>query len=272
MTGFLVVNAYLEGEKFNTLHKHLINCAESMGISLKLKNNEEMLFSDEACDFVLFWDKDVNLAKRLENRGYKVFNSARSIELCDVKAKTYLALEGIVKQPETLVAPLSFFDADYSDFAKKAADKLGLPLVFKECCGSFGEQVYLCSTVDEIVSHINGKPFLLQEFIADSNGEDVRLEIVGGRCVAAMKRSNKSDFRSNLTNGGTAVPYTPAAEEAELAVKACNALGLTFGGVDILHGGYVCEVNSNAHIINLLDVTGIDVAPLIFNEIFKQIK
>ena len=68
MTGILVVNAYLRGEKFDTLHKHLVDTAESMGISLKIKNNEEMLFCIEACDFVLFWDKDVNLAKMLENR------------------------------------------------------------------------------------------------------------------------------------------------------------------------------------------------------------
>ena len=270
MTGFLVVNAYLEGETFNTLHNHLLNCAESMGISLKLKNNEEMLFCDEACDFVLFWDKDVNLATLLENRGYRVFNSARSIELCDDKAKTYLALDGIVKQPKTVVAPLSFYGADYCSFAEKASQKLGLPLVFKECCGSFGEQVYLCNTVDEIMSRINGKPFLLQEFITDSEGEDVRLEIVGGKWVAAMKRSNKNDFRSNITNGGTAVPYTPTDDEISLAVTACKTLGLTFGGVDILRGGYVCEVNSNAHIINIMNVTGVDVTPLIFDEIIDR--
>ncbi|MBR2277600.1 MAG: RimK family alpha-L-glutamate ligase [Eubacterium sp.] len=271
MTGFLVTNAYLKGEKFDTLHNHLVNCAESMGISLKLKNNEEMLFCDEACDFVLFWDKDVNLAKKLENKGVPVFNSARSIELCDDKAKTYLALENTVKQPATIVAPLSFYGADYRSFAQKAAVELGFPLVFKERFGSFGEQVFLCNTVDEILSHISGKPFLLQEFIKEASGEDVRVEIVDGRCVSAMKRSNKNDFRSNITNGGTAVPYTPTDDEVANAVKACKTLGLTFGGVDILGGGYVCEVNSNAHIINLMNVTGVDVAPQIFDTIKTKI-
>ena len=267
MTGILVVNAYLTGEKFDTLHNHLVDCAKSMDISLKIKNNEEMLFCTDECDFVLFWDKDVNLAKSLENRGLRVFNSARSIALCDDKAKTYLALEGKVKQPKTIIAPLSFFDADYGNFAKKSAEILGLPLVYKECFGSFGEQVFLCRTVDEIMSHINGKPFLLQEFIADSEGEDIRLEIVGGKCVAAMKRTNKNDFRSNITNGGTALPYTPTEDEINAAVTACSTLGLTFGGVDILRGGYVCEVNSNAHIINIMNTTKIDVAEHIFNTI-----
>ena len=112
---------------------------------------------------------------------------------------------------------------------------------------------------------------MLQEFIKEASGEDVRVEIVDGRCVSAMKRSNKNDFRSNITNGGTAVPYTPTDDEVANAVKACKTLGLTFGGVDILGGGYVCEVNSNAHIINLMNVTGVDVAPQIFDTIKTKI-
>ncbi len=271
MTGILAVNAYLHGEKFDTLHKHLLDAAAHLDISLKIKNNEELIFCDERPDFVLFWDKDVMLARTLEQRGIPVFNSAASIALCDDKAKTYLALQGVVKQPETLIAPLSFFPTDYRSFAEQAAQKLGLPLVFKERCGSFGEQVFLCETVEDILSHIGTKPFLLQAFISDSCGEDIRLEIVGGKCVAAMKRSNKNDFRSNITNGGVAEPYTPTDSETKAAVTACKTLGLTFGGVDILRGGYVCEINSNAHIINLLNTTGIDVAKDIFETITKEL-
>ena len=270
MTGFLVVNAYLKGKKFDILHKHLANTAESMGITLKIKNNEEMLFETETPDFVLFWDKDVNLAKALENRGIPVFNSAESIALCDDKAKTFLALEGVVPQPETVIAPLSFFETDYSSFVHRAAEKLGLPVIFKECFGSFGEQVYLCESESEVLSHISGRPFLLQKFVEGSRGEDIRVEVVGGRCVAAMKRRNADDFRSNITNGGTAYLCEPTEEQKALAVKACETLGLTFGGVDILNGGYVCEVNSNAHIINIMNVTGVDIAPLIFKEIIDE--
>jgi len=219
----------------------------------------------------LFWDKDVNTARLLEKRDIQVFNSASSIALCDDKAKTHLALKDVVPQPETIIAPLAFTKVDYSDFVHLATEKLGLPIVFKECFGSFGEQVFLCKSENEILSHINGKPFLLQEFIADSEGEDVRVEVVGGKCVAAMKRTNKNDFRSNITNGGTAVPHTPTQEEIFLAQNACKRLGLTFGGVDILKGGLVCEVNSNAHIMNLLDVTGIDTAPIIIESVIKEL-
>lgn len=270
MTGFLVVNHFLKGEKYDILHKYLVSSAENFGIELFVKTNQEMIFEENYADFVLFWDKDINLAKKLENRGIPIFNSSKAIELCDDKAKTYLELENIVPQPKTIIAPLSFFDVDYSEFIENAVNSLGLPVVYKERFGSFGEQVHLCNSIDEIKSHINGKPFLLQEYI-EANGTDVRIEVVDGKCVAAMKRVNENDFRSNITNGGTAYNYTPTETEKELALKACKALGLDFGGVDIMNGNIVCEVNSNAHIINLKSVTNIDLAPIIFESIVKKL-
>lgn len=271
MNGFLVVNAYLKSEKFTELYKHLKKTAEDMGITLDIKTNEEMVFCEDKCDFVLFWDKDTAVAQMLEKRGLSVFNSARAIELCDDKAKTYNALSGVASQPETVTAPLSFGETDYTEFVKKAGERLGYPLVYKERFGSFGEQVFLCGSEKEVKAHINGKPFLLQKYIKESCGEDIRLEIVGGKCVSAMKRKNENDFRSNITNGATAKAYVPTEEEQALAVKVCKALGLDFGGVDILNDGTVCEVNSNAHIINIMNVTGVDIAPIIFNYIIEKL-
>lgn len=270
MTGFLVVNHYLSGEKYSSLHSHLKKTAEKMNISLRLKTNEQMLFESERPDFVLFWDKDVNLAKSLENKGVPVFNSARSIALCDDKAKTYLALENKLKQPKTIIAPLSFFEVDYGEFVKNAGEVLGFPLVIKNCCGSFGEQVHLCRNMNEVLKYVTREPFLLQEYI-ECGGEDVRIEVVGNRVVAAMKRKNEHDFRSNITNGGTAEKYNPTDKECEIALTACRELGLTFGGVDIMSGDTLCEVNSNAHIMNIMHSSGVDVAPLIFEEILRKI-
>ncbi len=270
MTGFLVVNHFLQGKKYDELYNHLKNAAAGLGVDLQIKTNQQMIFEESSPDFVLFWDKDINLAAMLENRGIPVFNSARAIALCDDKAKTYTALLNKVPQPETYVAPLSFFSCDYSDFVDTAAERLGYPLVYKECYGSFGEQVYLCTGRDEIFAHINGKPFLLQKYI-ECNSTDVRIEVVNGKCVGAMKRQNPNDFRSNITNGGRGTAYTPTQREQELAVKASNALGLDFCGVDILNGSLVCEVNSNAHIINLKNVTGVDTAPVIIESVLSKI-
>ncbi len=245
--------------------------AKKSGIRLELKTNLELAVCAASADFVLFWDKDTNLARNLEKQGLPVFNSADSIEKCDDKARTYIELLGRVRQPETMIAPKAYFESDFSEFVDFAAEKLGLPLVFKECFGSFGQQVFLCKTKDEIISHISEKPFILQEFIASSAGHDIRIEVVGGQPVCAMERINKGDFRANVTNGGKMRAYIPTDEEKKTAVDACNILGLSFGGVDILDGNILCEVNSNAHIMNITECTGIDIAPYIFDEIRKSI-
>ena len=272
MTGILVVNHFLNGSKFDELHAHLISTAKKMNIDLSLKTNLDLAVNDAKADFVLFWDKDINLARRLEKNGVPVFNSSRAIELCDDKAKTFVELDGVIPQPQTFIAPKCFFKSDMSAFVTQAVEILGLPLVFKESFGSFGEQVHLCHSFEEIINLVSDRPFILQKYISESSGRDMRLEIVGGKCVAAVKRENKNDFRSNVTNGGTMTPYTPTDDEIAVAVKACDTLGLTFGGVDILENGMVCEVNSNAHIINIMNSTGIDIAPLIFSEIMEKIK
>lgn len=272
MNGILLVNHFLNGEKFNALHSHLVKSAKKQNIDLVIKTNLELAAAKVNTDFVLLWDKDINLARRIEKGGVPVFNSSSSVAVCDDKARTYIELSGIVPQPKTLVAPKTYFDVDMSEFVDTAIEHLGLPLVFKECFGSFGEQVYLCRTREDVISHITAKPFILQEFIADSAGSDTRIEIVGGRFVSAVKRFNSDDFRSNVTNGGTMTPVVPDNKMIETAVKACEVLGLTFGGVDILDNGMVCEVNSNAHIINIMNATGIDIAPIIFNEITERLK
>lgn len=272
MNGILLVNHFLNGEKFNELHSHLVKSAKKQNIDLVIKTNLELANDEVNADFVLLWDKDINLARRIEKGGVPVFNSSSSVAMCDDKARTYIELSGIVPQPKTLVAPKTYFDVDMSEFVDNAIACLGLPLVFKECFGSFGEQVYLCKTREDVMSHITAKPFILQEFISDSAGSDTRIEIVGGRFVSAVKRNNPADFRSNVTNGGTMTPVVPNNKMIETALKACEVLGLTFGGVDILDNGMVCEVNSNAHIINIMNATGIDIAPIIFNEITEQLK
>ena len=272
MNGILLVNHFLRDKKYNDLHRHLLDSAKSKNIDLHLKTNLELATEDINADFVLLWDKDVNLARRIEKSGIPVFNSADAVEKCDDKARTYIELEGIVPQPETLIAPKTYFPADMNEFVTRAVELLGLPLVFKECFGSFGFQVHLCKSQEDIVSHITHRPFILQKFVAESAGTDARLEIVGGKCVSAVKRINSNDFRSNVTNGGAMTPYEPTDSEIETAITACRTLGLTFGGVDILCDGTVCEVNSNAHIINIMNATGVNIAPLIFEEIAGHIK
>ncbi len=285
-SGWLIVNSFLSGEKFAEIYEFLKIAAEKQGVSLALKTGAELLHEvgDKMAklpDFALFWDKDIRLAKALEKRGLRLFNSAQAVELCDDKSLTHMALCGKVKMPKTIVAPMTFAAVGYTDvsFVKTAGEKLGFPMVIKECFGSFGGQVYLVKTLaeaEEKVKSLAGVPFIFQEYIAQSHGHDVRLQVVGEQVVAAMERNSANgDFRANITAGGTMKPYAPDKEMADLAVYVCKELGLDFAGVDFLFGEggepILCEVNSNAHFKNLYDCTGVNVAEAIMEHIVRSL-
>ena len=275
--GLMVVNAFLRTTKFDDLYHILLDAAQQCGMTLDVATNAEIGwaactgdFDPSPYDFVLFWDKDVQLAMQLENLGMRVFNSAQSILWCDDKAHTFLRLapHGI-PMPRTILAPKTFTNIGYPDlsFVDDAANALGFPIVLKECFGSFGQQVYLLNDLESLrqkVQELAGAPLLFQELIKESYGHDTRINVVGGRVVASMlRRSTDGDFRSNLTLGGTMENYTPTPEEADLAIRATQLLGLDFAGVDVLFGKdgpILCEVNSNAHFKTTLECTGVNMA------------
>ncbi len=109
--------------------------------------------------------------------------------------------------------------------------------------------------------------FLVQEFIAEAKGADLRCFVVGDRVVAAMRRqAPKGEFRSNLHRGGTAKPVRITRVEAATAVRAAQALGLGVAGVDMLRskrGPLVLEVNSSPGLEGIEAATGVDVADCI---------
>ena len=230
----------------------------------------------------MFWDKDIKLASYLEKLGIRVFNPARSIEICDDKALTHLEFmnQGI-KMPRTIFAPMTYSNIGYSnfEFLNHIKSKLDFPIVIKEVFGSFGQQVYIAhdeSELEAIVKDKSKSKLIFQEFIKSSMGKDVRLQVVGKKVVAAMYRYNDSgDFRANLSNGGKMKGYTPTKEQEKLAIKTCQVLGLDFAGVDILFGEndepIVCEVNSNAHFKNITDVSRVNIADKIIKYIIEEI-
>lgn len=231
-------------------------------------------------DFVLFWDKDIYLAKALEACGIRLFNSAEAVALCDDKALSALALERAkIPTPRTVIAPKTFEGVGYSNlsFVESAAEILGFPLVIKEVCGSFGQQIYLARDIDEAkntVKKIGHKGFIMQEFIVESAGRDIRVNVVGGKVVASMMRYNERDFRSNVTNGGKTKQIEITPEQESIAIAACRALGADFAGVDLLFGKdrpLVCEINSNPHFKSTLECTGIDMSIHIIRHIKELI-
>lgn len=285
--GLLVVNAFLRTSKFDELYTFLAQAAEKEGMQLDVMTNAELVcaleddFAPEQYSFVVFWDKDVLLAQRLEKLGMRLFNPARGIALCDDKSLTWLALKDQgIPMPRTVPAPMTFSNIGYTtlDFAAQIGDRLGYPVVVKQCCGSFGQQVYLCHDQQQLldkVKELAGVPILFQQAITESMGRDVRINVVGGQVVASiLRRSTAGDFRSNLTLGGEMEPYSPTEAEAQLAIRAAELLGLDFAGVDVLFGKdgpILCEVNSNAHFKTTLACTGVNMAEAIMRHIRAKI-
>ena len=287
MTGWLIVNGFLGSEKFNELYRYLSRAAERHSISLEIKSSDsfavpmgETICKDLRPDFVLFWDKDIHLARRLESEGIRLFNSADAIEICDNKILTAVTLAGKVATPKTVISPKTFEGVGYNklDFVENATRVLGLPMIIKESYGSFGAQVYLAETLEEVkstVTSIGHKDFIMQEFIKESRGRDVRVNVVGGRVVSAMERYNDNDFRSNITNGGSMRKIEIGEDIKTAAIKACEAIGLDFAGVDILFGNdgpIVCEVNSNPHFKSSLECTGVDMSEEILDYIVEKLR
>ena len=179
-------------------------------------------------DFVLFLDKDIHLARQLELLGLPVYNRSEAIDVCDSKAKTHQALANHgIPMPKTIFPPFTYEGIQRQNFDafSRIGQALGYPLVVKEAYGSFGQQVYLIQTENELielVKKLKHKPFILQEFIEKSRGRDIRINVVGDKVIAAMKRTSEHDFRANMTNGGQGSPYTPTEAEAELAIRCCS--------------------------------------------------
>lgn len=244
--------------------------------------------------FVIFWDKDIRMGDALSDLcrhlQIPIYNSVEAVAVCDDKSETYRRMqlwnELLLHQQEqipllpTIVAPMTYSNVAYTkyDFLGRVADVLGLPMVIKECFGSFGQQVYLVKNEQELrerTEALAGTPFLYQKYLSRSHGHDVRLQVVGNRVVAAMHRySENGDFRANLTNGGQMESYVPSEQECALAVRTVRALGLDFAGVDLLfskgleeEADVVCEVNSNAHFRNIAECTGVNVAEKIMGYI-----
>ena len=287
MKGWLIVNGFIGSSKFREIYEYLSRAAARLEITLEIKASDtfiapvgEKLLLDDKPDFILFWDKDVHLARRLEGEGVRLFNSSRAIEICDSKILTAAAISKEVTTPKTVLSAKTFEGVGYCDleFVEKTADILGLPLIIKEEYGSFGAQVYLAKTLDDarnIVKSLGYKGFVMQEFIKESEGRDMRVNVVGGKIVSAMERYNENDFRSNISNGGSMRGIELPKEFAEAAVKTCQIIGLDFAGVDILFGKdgpVVCEVNSNPHFKSSLECTGVDMSEEIMKYIAEQMR
>ncbi|PWJ11456.1 30S ribosomal protein S6--L-glutamate ligase [Jannaschia seohaensis] len=157
----------------------------------------------------------------------------------------------------------------------------GAPLVVKLLEGTQGLGVVLADTDRSAKSVIEafratGTNILIQEFIKEAGGTDIRALVIGGKVVAAMKRTGaEGEFRSNLHRGGSARVIKLTPEERSTAVRAAKCMGLAVCGVDMLranHGAVVMEVNSSPGLEGVEKATGIDIAGKIIEHLEKAAK
>lgn len=283
---WVIYNGSLTSDKFHDQAMLIQEAAERAGVQAAIKKNYEVMMDlttaiEDLPHFVVFLDKDILLARFLKNKGVRIFNDPEVIETCDNKANQYIQLaKHNIPMPRTIIAPKVYpaFSIEQTGYYEEVLAQLQLPMIIKEGRGSFGMKVYLIETEEafyEKVAALRGVDYVFQQFIASSRGRDIRVNIVGGEIVAAMYRHSETDFRANITNGGTAEVVTLTAAQEEIAIKAAEAVGAEFAGVDLLFGiedePLVCEVNAAAHIRNILNVTGINVADAMITYILRTI-
>ncbi|MGC4117629.1 MAG: RimK family alpha-L-glutamate ligase [Myxococcales bacterium] len=207
------------------------------------------------------------VVSQFEAMGVPVVNGARAIATSRDKLRCLqvLAREGI-PVPRTLLA-------HHRASVPRLVEQVGgLPVIVKLIQGTQGVGVMIATTAEEAQALLNtfwdlGHDILLQQFVRESEGRDVRALVVGDRVVAAMRRQAKAgEFRSNIHRGAEGTALQIPREFAQVSVQAARVLGLEVAGVDLLEskdGPRVVEVNSSPGFEGLEGATHTDIASAI---------
>ncbi len=200
----------------------------------------------------------------LERLGVPSVNSPRAIARSRDKLRALMRLsEHDVGIPRTVMAR-------DPGAVRDAVDAVGgTPVIIKLLQGTQGVGVMIADSAEGVESTLDtlwglGQNIILQEFVAESRGRDVRAIVVGGELVGAMQRTaREGDFRSNLHRGGAGAQVVLDDTYRDAAVKAAHIIGLDVAGVDILEskeGPRIIEVNSSPGLRGIERATGVDVA------------
>ncbi|MHA1732273.1 MAG: RimK family alpha-L-glutamate ligase [Promethearchaeota archaeon] len=267
--------------------KKILTELEKRGIGVEKVDDRKIWFPCTRADFDRWGDVGLFLVRSLsashgyysalllEHHGFRVINTAESLDLSGDKLKTTLLLEEAgIPTPRTAVAftPGAALDG--------IEEYIKYPCVIKPVVGSWGR---LISRLDDrnaavgaleardVLGSVHHKISYLQEFLPRQPGEnpetfprDLRVIVVGGEALGAMGRFEaETDFRSNVALGGRSEPFDLTPEVGELAVEAAAAVKAEMAGVDLMHGpsGWeVIEVNGTPQFRGFENSTGINVA------------
>ena len=286
MKGIILVNAYYETQATVYQANRMKEEFEKLSVQCDVvKNNGEFCHIKDgkintlSADFCIYFDKDLYVLEALEKGGVRVFNGYDAVRVCDDKMLTHLALCGVVDMPDTISGTYAYVRVEESEENVDRIEKrFSYPMVLKLNRSSLGAGVFLVKNREELVKKIeecSKEGYLIQEFIKESSGEDLRVIVVGGQCVCAIRRVSKVDFRSNIELGGRGERVEITEEIREFCKKITDKLGLDYCGIDILLKNdkpYLCEVNSNAHFKGIESITGVNVAKAIATHVLGEIQ
>ncbi len=218
------------------------------------------------------------IVRQLEMQGvWTISNSIAISRSRDKLRSMQLLAKAGVAIPKTVFSRNS---ADIDDLIEKLG---GAPVIIKLARGTHGNGVVLAETKKAAKSVLqafyltneDGTNILLQEFVKESAGTDIRAFVVGGRVIASMQRQSlDDDFRSNLHKGGEGTRIKLTDEERKMCVKAAKAMGLKVAGVDFMrsaHGPLILEVNASPG-FGIEKVTGRDIATPIIEYVEQNAK
>jgi RimK family alpha-L-glutamate ligase len=210
--------------------------------------------------------------RMLEQYGVYVINSPKSIETAVNKYYTSALLEKAgVNTPKTIVTE-SFSQA------MKAFDELGGDVLIKPIFGSLGMGITRLS--DKNIAYrvfraleVTQSVYYLQEFI-QHKGEDIRSFVIGNKVIAAMKRVSKG-WKTNISSGGKAEKYEPKPEVVEMSLRAAEAIGLEYSGVDLIespnNGLQVIELNSTPGWEGLQSVSDVNITRVFVDHLLNKV-
>jgi gamma-F420-2:alpha-L-glutamate ligase len=218
-----------------------------------------------------------SVMRQIEKFGIPVYNDADSISRVSDKLLTsQLLVKENLPIPKTILVN---GDVDVDLIEKE----IGFPCVVKATSGSKGKTVHLCQTKKDFTSLMSllssislKKTMIIQEFVDAQPGTDLRVWVIGGKTVVAMKRTGtEGDFRANISQGGTAELFEITDEVDYLARETARVLGLQIAGVDLLFDkdGYkICEANSSPGFEGMDQYCGQDMAQRIIDFIKLKIQ
>lgn len=216
-----------------------------------------------------------SVIRQLEYLGVYVCNTADAVN--GVKDKLSMHQKLAHSKLATPITMLAKFPIDVAVVKRE----IGFPLVIKNVTGMQGTGIYLCDSEEKFIDvmeliYTNNRDanIILQEFIATSRGQDVRVFVVGGKVVGCMRRSSKNSFKSNVSKGADVSAFELSPEGEWLALETAKLLGLDIAGVDLLfdeNGFKVCEANSSPGFTGLEKVTGKIIAESILDYIQVRI-